>query len=70
MENIGKLSELGVDIFVAGSAIFESKDYQKTILNRLTYLNDYLTQIYPDNRNKKINYLDLRYSNQIVVNYQ
>lgn len=47
-----------------------NKDYQKTILNRLTYLNNYLTQIYPDNRNKKINYLDLRYSNQIVVNYQ
>lgn len=45
-------------------------NYQKTLLNRLVYLNNYLTQIYPDNRSKKINYLDLRYSNQIVVNYQ
>lgn len=47
-----------------------NKDYQKTLLNRLIYLNNYLAQIYPDNRSKKINYLDLRYSNQIVVNYQ
>lgn len=30
-ENIKELSDLGVDVFVAGSAIFESKDYQKTI---------------------------------------
>lgn len=47
-----------------------NKEYQKTILNRLTYLNNYLSQIYPDNKDKKINYVDLRYSNQIVVNYQ
>ncbi|MBX7045543.1 MAG: FtsQ-type POTRA domain-containing protein [Ignavibacteria bacterium] len=47
-----------------------NKDYQKILLNRLVYLNNYLTQIYPDNKSKKINYLDLRYSNQIVVNYQ
>lgn len=31
VENIGELSALGVDVFVAGSAIFESKDYQTTI---------------------------------------
>lgn len=47
-----------------------NKEYQKTLLNRLVYLNNYLSQIYPDNKDKKINYVDLRYSNQIVVNYQ
>ena len=31
VENIGELSSLGVDVFVAGSAVFESKDYQGTI---------------------------------------
>ncbi len=31
VENIGELAKLGVDVFVAGSAIFESNDYQKTI---------------------------------------
>ena len=30
-ENIGELSRLGADVFVAGSAIFKSKDYKKTI---------------------------------------
>lgn len=30
-KNIGKLSKLGVDVFVAGSAIFGSKNYQQTI---------------------------------------
>ncbi|MDO8519040.1 MAG: ribulose-phosphate 3-epimerase [Deltaproteobacteria bacterium] len=30
-ENIGELSRLGADIFVAGSAVFQSKDYKKTI---------------------------------------
>jgi ribulose-phosphate 3-epimerase len=29
--NIGRLAEAGVDVFVAGSAIFESKDYTQTI---------------------------------------
>ncbi len=31
VENISELSSLGVDIFVAGSAIFESKNYENTI---------------------------------------
>jgi ribulose-phosphate 3-epimerase len=31
VENIGELSALGVDVFVAGSAVFESKDYAQTI---------------------------------------
>jgi len=31
IENIGELSSLGVDVFVAGSAIFESKSYDVTI---------------------------------------
>ncbi len=31
VENIGELAALGVDVFVAGSAIFQSKDYQQTI---------------------------------------
>ncbi len=31
VENIGKVSKAGVDIFVAGSAIFGSKDYANTI---------------------------------------
>lgn len=30
--NIGRLSKAGADVFVAGSAIFGSKDYRKTIL--------------------------------------
>lgn len=47
-----------------------NKDYQKTLLNRLVFLNNYLRQIYPDNKDKKINYVDLRYSNQVVVKYQ
>ena len=47
-----------------------NKDYQKTLLNRLLFLNNYLRQIYPDNKDKKINYVDLRYSNQVVVKYQ
>jgi ribulose-phosphate 3-epimerase len=33
LENIGELSSLGVDVFVAGSAVFESDDYQTTISN-------------------------------------
>jgi ribulose-phosphate 3-epimerase len=31
VENVGELAALGVDVFVAGSAIFESKNYQQTI---------------------------------------
>lgn len=31
LENIGELSSLGVDVFVAGSAVFESGDYQHAI---------------------------------------
>ena len=31
LENIGRVAESGVDTFVAGSAIFNSKDYKKTI---------------------------------------
>jgi ribulose-phosphate 3-epimerase len=31
IENIGELASLGVDVFVAGSAVFESKDYGHTI---------------------------------------
>lgn len=31
LENMSELSQLGVDVFVAGSAIFEAKDYQLTI---------------------------------------
>ncbi|MEZ4846422.1 MAG: ribulose-phosphate 3-epimerase [Bdellovibrionota bacterium] len=31
VENIGELSALGVDVFVAGSAVFGSKDYHQTI---------------------------------------
>ncbi len=31
VENISELSALGVDVFVAGSAVFESKNYQQTI---------------------------------------
>ena len=30
-ETIGEISLAGVDVFVAGSAIFGSRDYQKTI---------------------------------------
>lgn len=30
-DNIGELAKLGADVFVAGSAIFGSKDYKKTI---------------------------------------
>jgi len=31
LENIGRVAEHGVDTFVAGSAIFNSKNYKKTI---------------------------------------
>mgnify|MGYP001560282307 CR=1 FL=1 len=31
IENIGKCSEAGATVFVAGSAIFKTPDYQKTI---------------------------------------
>ena len=31
LENIGKVAECGVDTFVAGSAIFNSENYKKTI---------------------------------------
>ena len=31
VENIGEVSKAGADVFVAGSAIFGSKDYKKTI---------------------------------------
>ncbi len=31
LDNIGELSDLGADVFVAGSAVFESGDYKKTI---------------------------------------
>jgi ribulose-phosphate 3-epimerase len=31
LENIGKIAEAGADIFVAGAAIYSSKDYGKTI---------------------------------------
>lgn len=31
VDNIGKIAAAGADLFVAGSAIFESKDYAKTI---------------------------------------
>ncbi|MBI1821932.1 MAG: ribulose-phosphate 3-epimerase [Nitrospirae bacterium] len=31
VDNVKQISEAGCDIFVAGSAIFKSKDYQKTI---------------------------------------
>jgi ribulose-phosphate 3-epimerase len=30
-ETIGRISETGVDVFVAGSAIFTSRDYRQTI---------------------------------------
>lgn len=39
VDNIENLSKLGVDVFVAGSAVFGSKDYKKTIAemkNRIT----------------------------------
>ncbi len=32
VENIGEVSRAGVDIFVAGSAVFNSSDYAKTLL--------------------------------------
>ncbi len=32
VENIGEISKAGVDIFVAGSAVFNSPDYAKTLL--------------------------------------
>ena len=31
IDNIGKIKAAGADTFVAGSAIFNSDDYQKTI---------------------------------------
>ncbi len=31
VDNIGELASLGADVFVAGSAIFGSKDYKKTV---------------------------------------
>jgi ribulose-phosphate 3-epimerase len=31
VENVGAISSAGADIFVAGSAIFGSKDYKQTI---------------------------------------
>jgi ribulose-phosphate 3-epimerase len=32
-KTIKEIADSGVDVFVAGSAIFGSKDYEKTILN-------------------------------------
>ncbi len=31
LDNCAELSKLGTDVFVAGSAVFGSKDYRKTI---------------------------------------
>jgi ribulose-phosphate 3-epimerase len=31
VENVKQISEAGCDVFVAGSAIFKSNDYRKTI---------------------------------------
>jgi len=40
LENIRSLKEAGVDIFVAGSVIFKSKDYKQTIQSMKKILND------------------------------
>ncbi|HBO83959.1 MAG: ribulose-phosphate 3-epimerase [Deltaproteobacteria bacterium GWC2_42_11] len=39
VENIGDISKAGADVFVAGSAIFGSKDYKKTIEMMRTEIN-------------------------------
>jgi ribulose-phosphate 3-epimerase len=40
LENIRLLKEAGIDIFVAGSAIFKSKDYKRTIQTMKKILSD------------------------------
>lgn len=39
LDNIAELSRLGADIFVAGSAVFGSKDYKKTITEMKKFIN-------------------------------
>ncbi len=40
LENIRSLKEAGIDIFVAGSAVFKNKDYKQTIQSMKKILND------------------------------
>ena len=40
LENIGAVKEAGVDIFVAGSSIFLSRDYGQTIKKMRSILDD------------------------------
>ena len=41
LENIAKVASAGADTFVAGSSIFNSKDYEKTIKS----MRDLLSQV-------------------------
>lgn len=45
-----------------------NKDYQDLIINRLVVFENYLKQHLDSHAENKINYVDLRYSNQVVVN--
>jgi cell division septal protein FtsQ len=45
-------------------------DYQKEIVNKLVILESFLEQIYSKNIQKKPLYVDLRFSNHVVVKYQ
>lgn len=41
IENIGEISKAGADVFVAGSAVFGSKDYKKTIQQMREEMSSY-----------------------------
>ena len=45
-------------------------EYQNEIKNKLVVLESFLEQIYAKNINQDLQYVDLRFSNQVVVKYK
>lgn len=43
-------------------------DYQNLLLNKLAVFENYLKQCLDEHLKKKVNYVDLRYSNEVIVN--
>lgn len=45
-----------------------NRDYQNLLLNKLTVFENYIKQSLDNHLKKEINYVDLRYSNEVIVN--
>jgi len=45
-----------------------NKEYQKMLLNKLVVFENYLKQFLDNHLRKKVNYVDLRFDNEVIVN--